>query len=73
MLYVCISGEWFQKYFSKALDISDEPKPESLLDEVTFEGIAKYIKSDKCQKIVTMAGAGISTCKHRSLKLCQQT
>lgn len=55
------AGEWFQKYFSKALDISDEPKPESLLDEVTFEGIAKYINSEKCKKIVTMAGAGIST------------
>ena len=60
----CSTGDWFRKYFEKALDInSDEPKPESLLEEVTFEGIAKYINSDKCQKIVTMAGAGISTCK----------
>jgi NAD-dependent deacetylase sirtuin 2 len=46
----------------KSLNISDEPKPESVLDEVSFEGIARYIKSDKCKNIVTMAGAGISTC-----------
>ncbi|XP_060572300.1 NAD-dependent protein deacetylase sirtuin-2-like isoform X2 [Ruditapes philippinarum] len=45
----------------KSMNISDEPKPESVLDEVSFEGIARYIKSDKCKNIVTMAGAGIST------------
>ena len=51
------------KYFSRAMGISNEPPPESVLEEVTFEGIAKYIASEKCQKIVTMAGAGISTCE----------
>ncbi|XP_028398493.1 NAD-dependent protein deacetylase sirtuin-2-like isoform X2 [Dendronephthya gigantea] len=38
-----------------------EPEHEQVLDEVTFEGIAKYIQTGKCQNIVTMAGAGIST------------
>ncbi len=47
----------------KQLNISDEPKPEQVLEEVSLEGIIKYIKSGKCKKIVTMAGAGISTCK----------
>lgn len=55
------SMEWLRQYMVRALGISAEAKPESRLDEVTFEGIARYIASDKCQKIVTMAGAGIST------------
>ena len=32
-----------------------------VLDEVSVEGIAKYIKSGQCEKIVVMIGAGIST------------
>ena len=44
---------------------NDEPQGKSLLDEVSFKGIAQYIKSGKCKKIVTLAGAGISTCKYR--------
>ena len=59
-----ILGDWLQQYFSRALGISNEPPLESLLEEVTFEGIAKYIASDKCKNIVTMAGAGISTCEY---------
>lgn len=56
--------DWLQNLFSGSLSLKqNEPKPESLLTEVTFEGIVEYIKSGKCKKIVTMAGAGISTCK----------
>lgn len=36
--------------------------PEQLLPELSFQGVIDYIKSGKCQKIITMAGAGISTC-----------
>ena len=36
---------------------------EPVLDEVSFEGVAGFIKSGKCKNIVTMVGAGISTCK----------
>ena len=36
---------------------------EQLLEEVTFDGVAKYISSDKCKNIIVMAGAGISTCE----------
>ena len=39
--------------------------PEKVLDEVNLDGIVKYIQSGKCKKIVTMAGAGISTCENR--------
>ncbi|XP_060572292.1 NAD-dependent protein deacetylase sirtuin-2-like isoform X1 [Ruditapes philippinarum] len=55
------TAEWLTECMKKSMNISDEPKPESVLDEVSFEGIARYIKSDKCKNIVTMAGAGIST------------
>ena len=37
--------------------------PEQVLDEVNIDGIVKYIKSDKCKHIITLAGAGISTCE----------
>ena len=60
---ILFAGEWLHKYFARAFGISNEPTPECLLDEMTLAGIAKYIASDKCQKIITMAGAGISTCK----------
>ncbi|XP_060574816.1 NAD-dependent protein deacetylase sirtuin-2-like [Ruditapes philippinarum] len=55
------TAEWLTECMKKSMNISDEPKPESVLDEVSFEGIARYFKSDKCKNIVTMAGAGIST------------
>lgn len=32
-----------------------------ILDELSLEGIVKYIKDKDCQNIITMAGAGIST------------
>ncbi|WAR18517.1 SIR2-like protein [Mya arenaria] len=53
------SAEWLSKMFTGAMKLEKEEKPPSLLDAVTFEGIARYILSDKCKKIVTMAAAGI--------------
>ncbi|EDV24082.1 uncharacterized protein TRIADDRAFT_26227, partial [Trichoplax adhaerens] len=40
---------------------SEAEQPQQLLSEVTFEGIVKYMLSDKCKNIIVMAGAGIST------------
>lgn len=40
---------------------SDEGKPEQLLKSLDFDGVAGFIKSDKCKKIVVMCGAGLST------------
>ena len=37
---------------------------EKLLHEFTLHGIAKYILDGKAKNIVTMAGAGISTCSY---------
>lgn len=34
-----------------------------VLDEVSVDGIVDYIKKKNCKNIITMAGAGISTCK----------
>ena len=43
--------------------LSLKEKPVQLLEEVTFDGVAKYISSDKCKNIIVMAGAGIATCE----------
>lgn len=41
--------------------LPEKEKPEQLLEEVTFEGIGKYIKEGQCENIIVMTGAGIST------------
>ncbi|XP_052275653.1 NAD-dependent protein deacetylase sirtuin-2-like isoform X2 [Dreissena polymorpha] len=53
--------QWFKDYMAFSMGIYFGPQSEPLLDEVTFEGIARYMASDKCTKIVVLAGAGIST------------
>ncbi|CAB3983053.1 Hypothetical predicted protein [Paramuricea clavata] len=35
---------------SKPGDTEQEPEHEQVLEEVTFEGIAKYIQTEKCTK-----------------------
>ena len=50
--------------FAISLGLREEPKFETLLDSVDFNGIIKYIKDKKATNIITMAGAGISTCKY---------
>ncbi|XP_043938289.1 NAD-dependent protein deacetylase sirtuin-2 isoform X2 [Protopterus annectens] len=52
--------EFLRNLFSRTLGIGSE-KPEKVLDELTLEGIAQYMLSDKCKNIVCMVGAGIST------------
>jgi len=34
-----------------------------VLTEASVDGVIKYIQEGKCRNIITMAGAGISTCK----------
>ncbi len=60
-----ISAEWLIEMMKKKLNLGDgeEEKPEQKLETLTLEGVAKYIADGKCKRIVTMAGAGISTCK----------
>ena len=52
------------KFFSEKLSYNKKDEPKGVLSEVTVDGIVEYIKSGRCQKIVVMVGAGISTCKH---------
>ena len=60
-----VAAQWLANLMGQTLNIEekDVEPPTQLLDEVTFEGVAKYIRSDPCKKVVVMAGAGISTCK----------
>ncbi|XP_052769173.1 NAD-dependent protein deacetylase sirtuin-2-like [Mya arenaria] len=53
--------KWFTNYLAKSLGVYFGPDNEPLLDEVSFEGIARYLASDKCSKVVVLTGAGIST------------
>ncbi|RUS76074.1 hypothetical protein EGW08_016148 [Elysia chlorotica] len=46
-------------FLARHLGIKENPP--CVLEELTFEGIAKYLASDKVKNIITMAGAGIST------------
>ncbi|XP_022902594.1 NAD-dependent protein deacetylase sirtuin-2 [Onthophagus taurus] len=55
---------YIRKYLASKLGLSDDDEESSknkVLSEFTLDGIVEYIKSDKCKKIITMAGAGIST------------
>lgn len=55
--------EKLKQFFTQALNIgggSQEDVPK-LLEEPTFEGVARYIASGRCKNIITMVGAGIST------------
>lgn len=45
----------------KYLETKEPPK--QILSSVDLEGIVKLIKDKKAIQIITMAGAGISTCK----------
>ncbi|KAG0721368.1 NAD-dependent protein deacetylase sirtuin-2 [Chionoecetes opilio] len=50
-----------QNFLRTKLDLGGGGEGEKVLDEVSVEGVVKYIKSGKCKNIITMAGAGIST------------
>ena len=69
-----VAAQWLANLMGQTLNIEekDVEPPTQLLDEVTFEGVAKYIRSDQCKKVIVMAGAGISTCTlvHSFLSSC---
>ncbi|XP_060536684.1 NAD-dependent protein deacetylase sirtuin-2 [Cylas formicarius] len=54
-----------QKYLVEKLgllDLGDDTEDKiKVLDEVSIDGVASYIKTKNCTRIITMAGAGIST------------
>jgi len=54
--------QMFAKFSMGAEEQPEEPEPpEQLLPELTPKGVAEYILSDKCNNIILMTGAGIST------------
>ncbi|KAJ8674253.1 hypothetical protein QAD02_005515 [Eretmocerus hayati] len=55
--------EQIRKFFEHRLHLlNSSPEPgDRVLDEPTLDGIVKYIKDKNVTKIITMAGAGIST------------
>ncbi|XP_056139119.1 NAD-dependent protein deacetylase sirtuin-2 [Lampris incognitus] len=50
--------DFLRNLFSSTLGLGSAEK---VLDELTLEGIARYIQSGKCKNIICMVGAGIST------------
>ncbi|XP_033735571.1 NAD-dependent protein deacetylase sirtuin-2-like isoform X2 [Pecten maximus] len=51
--------EWLMDMMKLSLGLG--PSPEQVLETLDMDGVVNYIKSGKCKKIITMAGAGIST------------
>ncbi|KAL8219856.1 UNVERIFIED_CONTAM: NAD-dependent protein deacetylase sirtuin-2 [Gekko kuhli] len=52
--------DFLRNLFSQTLGLGSE-KPEKVLDELTLEGVSRFLLSEKCKKVVCMVGAGIST------------
>lgn len=50
--------DFLRNLFSSALGLGSGEK---VLDELTLDGVAKYMLSGKCKNIICMVGAGIST------------
>ncbi|CAK1583406.1 unnamed protein product [Parnassius mnemosyne] len=54
-----------RRYLAQKLGFYEPPEAatpvEQVLEEVSLEGIVKWIKSEKCKNIITLSGAGIST------------
>ncbi|XP_055556086.1 LOW QUALITY PROTEIN: NAD-dependent protein deacetylase sirtuin-2 [Falco cherrug] len=52
--------ELLRNLLSRTLGLGGE-KPEKVLEELTLEGVSRFLQSDRCKNIVCMVGAGIST------------
>ncbi|KAM8977143.1 NAD-dependent protein deacetylase sirtuin-2 [Pelodytes ibericus] len=50
--------DFLRTLFSRTLGISS---PEKVLDELSLEGVSRFMLSEKCKNVVCMVGAGIST------------
>lgn len=56
-----------RRYLAQKLGFYERCEPPEqvikVLEEVNLDGIVKWMKSEQCQNVITMSGAGISTCK----------
>uniref|UniRef100_A0A8C5LQL8 NAD-dependent protein deacetylase sirtuin-2 n=1 Tax=Leptobrachium leishanense TaxID=445787 RepID=A0A8C5LQL8_9ANUR len=50
--------DFLRNLFSRTLGIG---APEKVLDELSLDGVSKFMLSEKCKNVVCMVGAGIST------------
>lgn len=59
--------DYIQQFFKNKLGLSHEEKSEAdtrqVLKTIDFQGLVDHWKGNGFKKIVTMVGAGISTCK----------
>ncbi|XP_038622958.1 NAD-dependent protein deacetylase sirtuin-2 isoform X1 [Tachyglossus aculeatus] len=52
--------DFLRNLFSRTLGLGSE-KREKLLDELTLEGVTRFMLSDQCKNVICLVGAGIST------------
>lgn len=52
--------ELLRNLLARTLGLGTEP-PERVLDELSLAGIARFMQSERCRRVVCMVGAGIST------------
>ncbi|KYO48947.1 NAD-dependent protein deacetylase sirtuin-2 [Alligator mississippiensis] len=52
--------EFLRTLLSRTLGLGGEG-PEKVLEELTLEGVSRFMLSDQCKNVVCMVGAGIST------------
>ncbi|XP_012932971.2 NAD-dependent protein deacetylase sirtuin-2 isoform X3 [Heterocephalus glaber] len=51
--------DFLRSLFSQTLGLGSQK--ERLLDELTLEGVVRYMQSERCQRVICLVGAGIST------------
>lgn len=59
------AAEWLANLFKRHVELGSESKSEveKVLEKPDLDSVIKYMKSDRCKNVITLAGAGISTCK----------
>lgn len=51
--------DFLRNLFTQTLGLGSQK--ERLLDELTLEGVTRYMQSERCRKVICLVGAGIST------------
>lgn len=51
--------DFLRHLFSQTLGLGSQK--ERLLDELTLEGVVRYMQSERCRRVICLVGAGIST------------
>jgi len=51
--------DFLRNFFSQTLGLGTQK--ERLLDDLTLEGVTRYMQSERCRKVICLVGAGIST------------